>query len=113
MKGKKEAKESKAKGTKEDGESLDGFGKLASKADLKSFLLSVRDRLADQSLAPIYAVTAVRYALNQPQVYEWLDNENKEMARDIWLRLKQVGLQLRNPPLLFSAEEDAGMANAE
>ena len=38
--------------------------------------------------------------------------ENKEIARDVWLRLKQAGLQLRNPPILFGPEEDTTIAKA-
>ncbi len=112
MKSKKEAKDTKTKVAKED-EQIETLDKLASKGDLKSFLLGIRDRLGEQTLAPIYALSAMRYVMSQPNVYDWLDNENKELARDIWLRLKQVGMQVRNPPLLFSPEEDGVVPRAE
>lgn len=81
-------------------------GSITSKEELKSFLLSIRDKMAEQSAASIFAVSAVHHVLNLPNIYSLLDNENKEIARDIWLRLKQAGLQLRNPPLLFKPEEE-------
>lgn len=101
---KKEAKKTSAKVSSADGEN---FGAISTKEELKTFLLGIRDRMTDQSAAPIYAVSAVNYALNLPAIYTLLDNENKEIARDIWLRIKQSGMQLRNPPLLFQPEEDS------
>jgi hypothetical protein len=49
----------------------------------------------------------MNFVLNLPNIYNLLDNENKELARDIWLRIKQSGMQLRNPPMLFQPEEDS------
>lgn len=104
MKTKKEPKKTTPKASQTDGE---GFGSIASKEDLKAFLVGIRDKMTDQSAAPIYAVSAMNFALNLPTIYTLLDNENKEIARDIWLRIKQSGMQLRNPPLLFQPEEDS------
>jgi hypothetical protein len=100
---KKESK--KAAAPKTNGVESENFGAISTKEDLKTFLLGIRDRLADQSAAAIYAVSAINFALNLPTIYTLLDNENKEIARDIWLRVKQSGMQLRNPPLLFQPEE--------
>ena len=74
-------------------------------ADLREFLGSLRDKMSDQAAAPIYALSAMNYVLNLPEIYTLLDNENKELARDVWLRIKQSGLQIKNPPLLFGEEE--------
>lgn len=104
MKGKKESN-SKAK-TDKVADTGESFGKISTKADLKSFLNNVRDKMADGVSAPIYAMSAVNHVLNHPSIYQLLDNETKEIARDIWLRLKQSGLQVRNPALLFTAEEN-------
>jgi hypothetical protein len=81
-------------------------GAITSKTQLKEFLLNVRDKLADGSSAPIYTATALNYAMNLPEIYDYLTKENKEIARDIWLRLKQAGMQINNPPLLFGSDED-------
>lgn len=83
------------------------IGAISSKADLKTFLVSIRDRMTDGSVAPIYAMSAMNSLLSMAEIYSLLDNENKEVARDIWLRLKQSGLQLRNPPILFGEDEAA------
>lgn len=95
---KKEAKSAKAKNPAEE---LEGFGKIASAADLKAFLQTILDKMKEDSAAAIYVVSAMNFVLNIPQVYEFLNNENRELARDIWLRLKQSGFQVKHPPLLF------------
>ena len=104
MKQKKESKSKEPK-TAETKAGDAAFGVVSSRTDLKAFLLSIRDKMEDQTAAPIYALSALNHVMIQPGVYAWLDNDNKEIARDIWLRLKQAGLQLRNPPLLFSEDE--------
>lgn len=103
MKSKKESKGKNGKGMVGDGER---FGEISTKAELKTFLLNVRDKMAEGAAAAIYSLSAMNFVLNLPDIHGMLDNENKELARDIWLRLKQAGVQLRNPPMLFTAEED-------
>ncbi len=78
---------------------------IKTKAQLKAFLNSIRDKMGDNTAAPIYAMSAMNHILTLSAVYELLDNETKEIARDVWLRIKQSGLQVRMPSLLFSAEE--------
>lgn len=104
---KKTKKEQKTEETKPT--PLDALGNITNKSELNTFLVGLRDRLADESASPIQVLSAMHYVLRQPTVYECLDNENKEIARDIWLRLKKSGMQLRNPPMLFSAEESASI----
>ena len=116
MKGKKEKAERAEKGTKEGGSTeevraTDELGSINSKAELKSFLLSIRDRMAERSAAAIYASSAMNHVLTLPQVYELLDNENKELARDIFLRIKQAGMQIKSPPLLFEESDGAAAAH--
>jgi hypothetical protein len=101
VKNKKDSKKAKTTAAPEG----EGLGVITTREELKTFLLSVRDRMADQSAAAIYAVSAMNYMLNMPNVYALIDNETKEIARDIWLRIKQSGMQLRNPPFLFQGDE--------
>lgn len=82
------------------------FGKISTSEDLKGFLRNVLDKMSDDQAAPVYSLAVMNHLLNLPDIYTLLDNENKELARDIWLRLKASGVQLRNPPLLFGAENE-------
>ena len=109
---KKDKKETNSKDKNSNTAEPEDFGTITTKKELKSFLLNIRDKIEDESAAPVYCVTAMNYVLNIPKIYELLDKENKEIARDIWLRLKSVGIQLKNPPLLFSPEEDSNTAPA-
>lgn len=108
-KGKKESKTPVAP----DGDKApEGTQVITTAADLKAFLQSVRDKMTEEVAAPIYAMSAMNRVLNMSNIYDLLDNDNKEIARDIWLRLKQAGMQLHTPPLLFSAEEDPNRITA-
>lgn len=110
MKGKKESKSKNGKTAA--GEAPSEFGEITSRESLRTFLLSIRDKMAEEQAAAVYAMAAMNYVMSLPDIYTLLDNENKETARDIWLRLKQSGLQLRNPVLLFGNEEPAGTNSA-
>ena len=103
-----EKKASKAKGAKEVEEAA-MTSAIVTKADLKTFLLNIRDKMTEHTAAPIYAASAMNHILSMSDIYDLLDKTNKEIARDIWLRLKQAGLQMRNPPLLFSGDEDVAV----
>ena len=76
-------------------------GELKSKEDLKGYLVMIRDRMQDDGLSAIHALSALNFVLTSPDIYRLIDNESKEIARDIFLRIKQTGLQIRNPGLLF------------
>ena len=78
---------------------------LNSAAELKQFLQKILDRLSDKSAASVNALASMKWILAQPNIYSLLDPTNKEMARDIWLRIKQSGFNIKNPPILFSPEE--------
>ncbi|MCB0336579.1 MAG: hypothetical protein KDD62_09740 [Bdellovibrionales bacterium] len=78
---------------------------VTNKKDLKSFLLNVQDKMTDGTAAPVYALSAMNRIMTLPNIYDCLDKDNKELARDIWLRIKQAGFQIKNPPLLFSEDE--------
>lgn len=81
-------------------------GEIASESDLKAFLQSIRDKMAEELAAPIFAVSALNNILTSPELNVYLNDENKEIARDIWLRVRQSGFQVRNPPMLFGNAED-------
>lgn len=86
------------------------FKQISSRPELKTFLGNVRDKLAESAAPPIHCVSAMHHVLNLPDVYDLFDAENKEIARDIWLRIKQHGLHLRLPPMLFADGEQVESA---
>ena len=78
---------------------------ISSKDDLKKFLGMLLSRMDADQAAPIYVLTMMNHLLTLPDIYQFLDEENKETARAVWLRMKQKGMQLRNPPMLFGEEQ--------
>lgn len=81
-------------------------GEVSSNAELKLFLQSLLDRMGEGQVAPIFAFSAINHLLSTPEIYTLFCAETKELARDIWLRVKQSGLQIRNPVFLFAAEAE-------
>lgn len=80
--------------------------RIASTEDLKNFLISLLERMnANGDASPIYVLSAMNHVLSLPDIYNFLDDENKEIARALWLKMKQAGVQLRNPPILFPESE--------
>lgn len=103
----KAKRETKGKTTKSTNSSPVPFvGEINNESDLKSFLLNVRDKMADETAPPVYAFAVMNQILTTPDIFPMLNNENKEIARDIWLRIKQAGFQARNPSMLFGADEE-------
>jgi len=107
----KEKKDSKAKTAKSVESENEEKAALNTKAELKTFLTSVRDQLFTSAAPPIHSVTALQYVFRLDNVYELFDKANKEIAKEIWVKLKQSGIQLKNPPILFAAEDGLADTN--
>jgi len=73
--------------------------------DLKKLLTSIRDRLAEGTCPPVFALGTLTHVLGISHIYQILNEENREIARSIWFSLKQKGLQVKAPPLLFDSNE--------
>lgn len=102
MKNKKEnkSKESTPEAAKE-------VSQIANKADLRTFISDVHDRLLKEQAAPIFAMAAMQQVMSLDNIYDLLDNQNKEILQEIWVKLSQSGFHLRRPPLLFGDGEVA------
>ena len=78
---------------------------ISSAEDLTAFLRLIQGKMDDEGAAPIFCLSAINKILAMPQVYDYLTDLNRELARELWLRIRQSGLQIRAPRLLFSEEE--------
>lgn len=74
---------------------------VTTKAELKEFLLNIRGKMTEGACPSVHALAAMNNIMNLSGIYKLLDKENKELARDVWQRLKQAGFQLEDPPILF------------
>ena len=75
---------------------------ITSKSELKELLVSIKEKLSDGSAAAVYAASALNHVMNIPECEKFLDKENKELSRDLWLRIEKSGLNVDRPPMLFS-----------
>jgi hypothetical protein len=94
-------KDTKTPRTKIASPEVEGGAKIGTSAELKSFLSNMLDKIKEDAAPAIYIASAMNQVLNMPDIYTLLDNETRELARDIWLRLKASGFQVKNPPVLF------------
>lgn len=98
-------KETKSKETEEVMKDGSELSTISNKAELKVFITDVRDRLLKDQAAPIFAMAAMQQVMNLDTIYDLLDNQNKEILQEIWVKLSQSGFNLRKPPLLFGDAE--------
>jgi len=101
MKNKKDTK------SKEAAEATKEAVSISSKAELRTFITDVHDRLMKDQAAPIFAMSAMQQVMSLDNIYDLLDGQNKEILQEIWVKLSQAGLNLRRPPLLFGDGEAA------
>jgi hypothetical protein len=79
---------------------------ISSRESLKGYLENIRTKLlVDQTsnlyASPVYCLTAMNNIFNLPGIYQFLDDELKEIAREIWHHLAAAGFQIKRPSLLF------------
>lgn len=101
----KSKKENKVKKEKPANMNAREINEISNAEDLRAFLINIKEKLTEENAPPMAALAALRYTLNRPDINSLLDNENRELARDIWLHLRQAGLQVKSPSLLFTVEE--------
>lgn len=102
MKGKKETKVKEMEESARDGKDM---LQITTKAELKTYISSVRDKLLKEQAAPIFAMAAMQQVMSLDSIYDLLDSHNKEILQEIWVKLSQSGFHLRKPPLLFGEAE--------
>lgn len=98
MKGKKDTK---SKEMEESVKDVKDLAQITSKAELKTFISGVRDKLLKEEAAPIFAMVAMQQVMSLDSIYDLIDSQNKEILQEIWVKLSQSGFHLRKPPLLF------------
>lgn len=102
MKNKKETKSKEAAA-----EVVKEVGRISNKAELRTFITDVHERLMKDQAAPIFAMSVMQQVMSLDNIYDLLDPQNKEILQEIWVKLSQSGLHLRRPPLLFGDGEAA------
>lgn len=76
--------------------------KAMTKKELTSFLAEIETQLVDSDQNCLHSMLALNEILRQPNASKLLDKGLKTQAKDLWLKIKSTGVELEDPPILFS-----------
>lgn len=79
--------------------------KVYTKQELESFVTEISKQVVGSTTAFMHSMLALNHILRQPNAAELLDDELREQLKDLWIKLKSMGLQLNDPPILFGIPE--------
>ena len=86
--------------------------KLARKVYTREDVKKVLALLSEKSVEPhppyLHAMVLLDRMLRLPNAEQLFDSDLREQARDIWLKVKSMGLTIVDPPLLFGSGKPAG-----
>ena len=110
------SKSTKSKVSADNNESIESGSDLGVTSDditssesLQTFLQSLLDRLAEDQVPPLFVFSVMNHLISSQRICALFCADSKELARDIWLRIKQSGMQVRNPVFLFGADAQAAI----
>lgn len=82
-----------------------GAERLYTKQEVESFVAEISRQIVGSTTGYMHAMLALNHILRQPNASEFLDHDVKEQVKDLWVKLKSMGLQLNDPPILFGTPE--------
>jgi hypothetical protein len=110
------SKNTKSKASTDNNESLGNGSELGAASDdittsesLTTFLQSLLDRLAEDQVPPLFVFSVMNHLISSQRICALFCADSKELARDIWLRIKQSGMQVRNPVFLFGTDAQSAV----
>lgn len=71
------------------------------KQDVQAFLAQISEKVVNNSGSYFHSMLALNSLLRLSNAAEIFDQNLKEQAKDLWVKLKSTGLHLTDPPLLF------------
>ena len=75
--------------------------KLFTKADLQEVLDTLEKKTVDTKNSHMHSILLLNNIFRQPNAAELFDENLKKQARELWAKMKGMGIQLADPPLLF------------
>ncbi len=74
---------------------------ITTREELQQTLESIARSVVGSHSTYMHSMILLDHLLRLPNAREIFDEDSKEQARDLWLKIKSTGLQLNDPPLLF------------
>lgn len=71
------------------------------KQDVQEFLAQISEKVVKNPGSYFHCMLALNSLLRLSNAAEIFDQNLKEQAKDLWVKLKSTGLHLTDPPLLF------------
>lgn len=79
--------------------------KQVSKEEIEQYLGDIEEKVINSNGAYLHSIIALNQILRLPGVEQLLDAKMKERIHDVWLKLKSLGVQVMDPPMLFGLPE--------
>jgi len=73
--------------------------------EVAAFLGDIATKIVESDRSFIHSAIALNQILRVPNAHEIFDEDLKQQARDLWLKIKSTGLQLTDPPLIFGTPD--------
>lgn len=75
--------------------------------EVESFLADIANKVVESQGSYLHSVLALNHLMQSTNAHEIFDENLKQQARDLWLKIRASGFQLTNPPLLFGVPDAA------
>jgi len=80
--------------------------------DVRKSLESIARKVVESRTAHLHALLTLNYLLRLPNAQRLFNEDLRQQARDLWLKVKTAGFQLDDPPLLFGIPDSGdGVSN--
>ena len=86
--------------------------KIYTKKEVQTFIAEISQRVLEPNTSHLHSVLAINHLLRQSNMPELLDGDLRDQLKDLWIKLKSTGVQLNDPPLLFTPTP-SGMPSAD
>ena len=77
-----------------------------SRGELKEFIVLLNEEVSKKNDVVLHSALALNNLLLLPNARDLFDEELKEKAREVWLKIKAHGLEIMDPPLLFGIPDE-------
>ncbi|MCB0322163.1 MAG: hypothetical protein KDD69_01285 [Bdellovibrionales bacterium] len=81
--------------------------------EVQAYLADIEEKVINSDGAYMHSVIALNQLMRLPHANEVLDEKLKEQMHDLWIKLKSLGVQLSDPPLLFGLPANFGHESEE
>ncbi len=75
------------------------------KKEIEDFLTLIAERIDASDDAYMHSVLAFNHIMRQPDAEALFDEPMRKVAREVWTKIKSMGIMLGDPPMLFGLPE--------